>query len=221
VSTRRLWVIDPSVNHPEDEGVRNVIGDWSGETRVFRPVLSAGEGPDENTGYDVDAVALLGSASSVYDPLPWYAPLAAWLAPILKGEVPVPVLGICFGHQMMAHCAGGEVGYLTPEQDKQVTVETTRLEGARLLPGRHDLRVAVSHNEEVKRLPPGYQAIASRGAVAIDGMQHQTLPLFSFQFHPEAGEDFARTSGIDAAAMDSRQREDSDRLLRAFRAFAQ
>lgn len=217
----RLWVIDPSVCRAEDQGVRNVIGDWRGESRVFQSALSPGDGPVPETGYDTDAVVLLGSAASVHDDYPWLGPLAAWLAPILSGKVAVPLLGVCFGHQLMAHCAGGEVGYLTPDQAKRCAVETTRMDGARLLPGRHDLRVVVSHREEVKSLPADYQSIARRGSVAIDALQHAALPLWGVQFHPEAGLDFALASGIDPAGLDAQQQADAKRLLDAFRRVAQ
>ena len=91
------------------------------------------------------------------------------------------------------------------------------LEGGRLLPGRHALRVVVSHREEVKRLPRGFRSVARRRGVAIDGMEHDTLPVFSFQFHPEAGEEFAGRAGLDLREIDDRLREDSRRLLGAFR----
>ena len=52
--------------------------------------------------------------------------------------------------------------------------------------------------------------------MACDGLEHETLPIFSFQFHPEARDDFARHAGIDPAAIDDRVREDSRRLLDAF-----
>ena len=69
----------------------------------------------------------------------------------------------------------------------------------------------------MQSLPDGYEIIARRDSIAIDGMQHTSLPLWSFQFHPEAGTDFARTSGIDPTLLSARQRTDSHRLLSAFR----
>ena len=77
-----MWVIDPSQNHPEDQGVAEILQDWSGESRLFRPALD-GDGPGPGDGYDVDAIVLMGSAASVDDDLPWLGPLRAWLQPIL------------------------------------------------------------------------------------------------------------------------------------------
>ena len=56
----RLWVIDPSMNNPEDEGIATIVDDWPGESRIFRPVLSPGDGPDPQSGYDTDGIVLMG-----------------------------------------------------------------------------------------------------------------------------------------------------------------
>ena len=50
----------------------------------------------------------------------------------------------------------------------------------------------------------------------IDGLEHRTLPIFSFQFHPEAREEFARRAGLPLASIDSRLRRDGGRVLAAF-----
>ena len=216
----RLWIIDPSTRRPEEQGVGSILQGWPGESRLFRPALRPGDGPEPETGYAADGFVLMGSAASVYEPLPWIAPLAAWLGPLLTGEVRRPLLGICFGHQLIAHAGGGEIGDLTEDRAKRVAVEISELEGGRLLPGRHELRVVVSHREEVKRLPRGFRPVARRRGVAVDGMEHDDLPVFSFQFHPEAGEEFAGHAGLDLREIDDRLREDSRKLLAAFRDMA-
>ena len=75
-------------------------------------------------------------------------------------------------------------------------VEESTLDGSRLLPDESSLRVVVSHREEVKRAPDEYRVTASRGPVAIDGLEHRTRPVFSFQFHPEAGGEFASAEQV-------------------------
>jgi GMP synthase-like glutamine amidotransferase len=211
-----LWVIDPSLRNPEDQGIGEILAGWPGGARIFRPSLSTGDGPKASDGHDADAVVLMGSAASVHDEHAWLPPLGEWLAPIVRGDARVPLLGICFGHQLLAHLAGAEVGWIGPGRAKRVGVETSRLDGGRLLPGHHDLRVVVSHREEVKSVPAGYRSTATRGPIAIDGLEHESLPLFAFQFHPEAREDFAARAGIVTTAIDDRVRADSRRLLDAF-----
>jgi GMP synthase-like glutamine amidotransferase len=213
----RLWIIDPSLHHAEDQGVAEILRGWTGSSRLFQPGLDPGDGPRPRSGYDCDGVVLLGSVASVYDTQhDWLPRLAAWIRPLLKGEPCIPVLGICFGHQLIAHLARGRIDYVAAERSKILGVEDTRLEGGRLLPGEHALRVVVSHREEVKQAPPDYRITARRDNSPIDGLEHRTLPVFSFQFHPEAREEFARRAGLAPTLIDDRLREDSRRVLAAF-----
>ncbi len=211
-----LWVIDPSLEHPEDQGIEQILRPWPGASRVFRPGLRPGDGPGPESGYDVDGIVLMGSAASVLDDHPWMRPLEAWLRPLLEGELRIPVLGICFGHQMIAHVARGRVDWVDPDRRKIVGVESTHLGGGRLIRGEHQLRVVVSHREVVKVAPAEYRVTASRVHSPVDGLEHESLPVFSYQFHPEAREEFARRAGIRPEAIDDRLRADSDRVLAAF-----
>lgn len=214
----RLWVIDPSLACPETQGIAAITEGFRGDVRLFSPSLSPGDGPDERSGHDTDGVVLMGSAASVADDHPWLSPLMSWLDPVLSGAARIPLLGICFGHQAIAYRAGGQVGFLEANRTKRVGVEESRLTGSRLLPGVDRLRVVVSHREEVQSCPPGYRVVARRGPVAIDGLEHETLPIFAFQFHPEAGTEFAERVGIDSSQLDERLRTDSRMLLDSFRA---
>jgi len=215
-----LWIIDPSVARAENQGAQQVARDWPGPVTIFRPALSSGDGPTPSTGHAAAAAVLMGSAASVHDDLPWLTELTAWVRPLVTGEVRLPLLGICFGHQLLAHVAGAPVDFVLDDRSKLVGVEETRLEGSRLLPDADRLRVVVSHREEVKRCPAGFRVVAHRRPIAIDGIEHPTLPLFGFQFHPEASTEFAAYAGIDPSLLDRRQREDSQRLLAAFRRLA-
>ena len=212
-----LWVIDPSVSHAEDQGVEAILEDWPGRARVFRPALQPGDGPGPDSGYETDGIVLMGSATSVHDDPPWMRPLADWLRPVLEGRTKLPLLGICFGHQLVAHLAGAPVDFVTPSRDKRVAVEWSSLRGGRLLPGEQRLKVVVSHREEVMDVPQSYALSARRDGVRVDGLEHGALPIFTFQFHPEARAEFAARSGLTAAAIDARVSEDSRRLLGAFR----
>jgi len=211
----KLWVIDSALHLPEEQGAEEIRSRWSGESRLLRPVLS-GDGPDSSTGYEFDALVLMGSAASVYDTTEWLTSLRDWLRPVLTGEVVRPVLGICFGHQLIGEMAGAKVEFLEPSKDKRVGVELTRFEGSRLLPEATDLRVVVSHREAVVETPENYLVTASRPGVQVDGLEHESLPVFSYQFHPEAREEFAGRAGIDESEIDDRLRADSRLVLDAF-----
>ena len=210
-----MWVIDPSLRNTEDQGVAEILRGWSGESRLFRPALDA-DGPGPGDGYDVRAIVLMGSAASVHDDLGWLDSLRAWLRPILDGEQRRALLGICFGHQLIAEMAGGRVDWLEQSRDKRVGVERTEMRGSRLLREDADLRVVVSHRETVVEVPRDYRVTASRPGVPYDGLEHETLEIFSYQFHPEARDEFALRSGIPAEEIDASVRADSRRVLDGF-----
>ncbi len=214
---RRLWVVDPSLSCAEDQGVTEILWGWPGSFRVFRPCLDPEDRLESEVGYETDGVVVMGSAASVYEDQPWMDRLAQWLHPVLRGEVVLPVLGICFGHQLIAHLAGSRVGFNSVDRAKSIGVATSRLDGGRLLPGAHALRVVISHREQVETVPAGYRVVASRTGTPIDGMEHERLPVFSFQFHPEARDQFAKRAGLAPSSIDDRVRGDSRKLLGAFR----
>ena len=216
----KLLVIDPSIAFPEDEGIREVAGDWPGEVRVLQPGLKPGDGPAPGDGYDVGGVVLMGSRASVHDDLPWLSPLGRWLDPILEGEAPIPLLGICFGHQVIGHQRGAGVGFVHADRKQELGLQETVLAGSRLVPDLDRMRVVVSHNEEVKDLPAGYRVVATRGGIRIDGMEHETLPIFSYQFHPEARREFLSERKVDLTGLDEDAVAKMSRLLAAFRAVA-
>lgn len=95
-----------------------------------------------------------------------------------------PILGICMGHQLMAHVLGGEVGK-GPSAEYGVS-EIVVDEPDLLLEGMPPkFRAWVSHFDEVKKMPPGFRSLAHSDTCAVEAMRHEKLPLFGVQFHPE------------------------------------
>jgi GMP synthase (glutamine-hydrolysing) len=213
----RLLVIDPSVTKAESEGTAAILAGWEGERQVVQPALRPGDGPAPGFGYQLAGVVVMGSAASPVAQIPWLQALKAWLEPVISGETELPLLGICFGHQLLAYLAGGAVGYLRSDRDKEVGCRITELSGGRLLPGRHRLQVIISHREVVHTVPPELRIVGSRPGVPIDAIEHRHLPLFGVQYHPEARADFCRDHGLDFAPVAEQIRSDGNRLLEAFR----
>jgi GMP synthase-like glutamine amidotransferase len=213
----RLLVVDPSVAWPEEDGARAVVGDWPGESRVLRPALRPGDGPGPGDGYDADGIVVMGSRTSVLDELPWLRGLAAWLRPLLSGSRPLPVLGICFGHQLIGSLAGAEVGFVHPDHRAELGVRTTRFEPCALVSAGANFPVLVSHREELRGVPPGYRVVARRRGAPIDAIEHERLPLYGVQFHPEADRGFLERREQDASAVTSELLAPSREILARFR----
>lgn len=212
----RLLVIDPSIVWPENAGVAEIVGDWPGTWRVVRPALEPGTGPKPGDPYDADAIVVMGSRASVSDDLPWLRELCTWLDPVIAGTRRIPLLGICFGHQLIAHRAGAPVGKIRADGSEEKGVQTTHFSGSRLAPDG-PMRVVASHGEEVREAPAGFRVTASRDRVRIDALEHEAAPIYSVQFHPEARAEFLSRRGLGTGPDDARAFEEQARYLAAFR----
>jgi len=127
---------------------------------------------------------LSGSHASAYE--------EALQAPKAVFELGVPVLGICYGMQTMAHQLGGKVelgkvrefGYA----EVRARGHTRLLEGLedfRTAEGHGMLKVWMSHGDKVVTMPPGFALMASTGSCPISGMADEKRRFYGVQFHPE------------------------------------
>jgi GMP synthase (glutamine-hydrolysing) len=100
------------------------------------------------------------------------------------GDIKLPLLGICYGHQMIAHVFGGKVEkgesaeYGTGEIE--IDDEDTLFKG---VPKK--LKAWVSHFDQVTELPNGFVKLAHSEVCSIEAMRHKERPIFGVQFHPE------------------------------------
>ena len=149
---------------------------------VVADVQSGAALPDPN---NVAGVVVTGSHDMVTDHAVWSERTAAWLRSAVEQQI--PVLGICYGHQLLAYALGGEVGN-NPRGTETGTVEVYLNEAGsadRLLGGlANPLRVQVSHQQTVLTLPSGARHLAWS-----DRDAHQAFVVgdaaWGVQFHPE------------------------------------
>jgi GMP synthase (glutamine-hydrolysing) len=97
-----------------------------------------------------------------------------------------PVLAICYGMQVVAHLAGGDVKSAGRREYGRAELQVE--ENCGLFDGfpQHDhMQVWMSHGDHVDVPPPGYVATASSASVPIAAMRHREKPIHCVQFHPE------------------------------------
>ncbi len=166
---------------------------------------------------DVAAVVVTGSSAMVTDAAAWSERTAEWLLGAVKAGT--PVLGICYGHQLLAHALGGEVAY-NPRGRRLGTVDvhlTDHALGDPLFEGLPAvLHVAVSHRQVVTQAPPGATLLAT-----TSHDPHHAFRLaeraWGLQFHPEYDADIVRAYVEDRHAQLLAEGLDPDALTREAR----
>ena len=138
---------------------------------------------------DCDAYIISGSRSSVYEAEPWIVKLAAYVRELYAAER--RIVGICFGHQMLAHALGGRTerahqGWGVGRHRNEVLADADWLQ-----PARADFTLYFSHQDQVTMLPPEGRLIARNGHCphAVIEVGGRALGI---QGHPEFTADFAR-----------------------------
>jgi GMP synthase (glutamine-hydrolysing) len=130
-------------------------------------------------------VVITGSAAMVTDRHPWSEYTAAWLLDAMKHGV--PILGICYGHQLLAHALGGQVDY-HPRGREMGTKVIHRAPAAlddelfNTLPERFPAHV--THMQSVLRVPAGSEVLAWNPFEAHHAVRFAPR-AWGVQFHPE------------------------------------
>jgi len=155
-----------------------------------------------------DGVVMTGSPAMVTDREPWSEQLAAWLATQAHGQV--PVLGVCYGHQLLAHALGGAVDW--HPQGREIGTTAIHLTDAGnndpllgTLPSR--FLAQVTHAQRVSRLPDEAVLLAQNPFESHHAFRIGEA-TWGLQFHPEFSADVMRAY-LDVAA-DALRKEKRD-----------
>ena len=229
----KILIVKAGGTFPDYAGKRNDFEHWT--------AAGMGLGADQWEAVNVQAgaplpdfaefagCAVTGSHDMVTDEAPWMLETMALLR--RAADAGFPVLGICFGHQLLAHGLGGEAGY-HPEGLEIGTADITLTEAARqdpLFSGLPEVFPGhVTHSQTALRLPKGATLLATGSHDP-----HQAFRLgqsvWGVQFHPEFDgpaireyiarrSDFLKEQGRDVAAILATVRDtpESASLLKRF-----
>ena len=124
-------------------------------------------------------IILSGGPASVYES-------QAPLSPPELFHLGIPVLGICYGMQLMAHILGGQVARSAKREfgrsEMFIDGDQDLFAG---LNGDRPMQVWMSHGDRIERLPPGFQTIAHSTNSPVAAIRNEALKLYGVQFHPE------------------------------------
>lgn len=198
--------------------IRDQFGDFEhwflrGLTAADTQLVNAMEATALPACNDIDGVVITGSPAMVTDREPWSERLAEWLATQAHGQV--PILGVCYGHQLLAHALGGAVDWHPQGREIGTTPIHLTDAGTRdpllgTLPAR--FLAQVTHAQRVSRLPDE--------AVLLAGNDYESHHAFrvgdatwGLQFHPEFSADVMRAYLHAGAEALRKNQRDPDQLL--------
>ncbi|WP_458185695.1 type 1 glutamine amidotransferase [Haladaptatus sp. NG-WS-4] len=170
----RLRIAFLNAAHGDENTRRNFRRELDADLAEFD--VTEGHLPDH---FKFDAAVVSGSRSSVYWDEAWIPPLKEWLE--VAAENGMPMLGICYGHQLLADVLGGDVRDMGEYEIGYREVE--HVGGSPLFEGIDRRFVAfTTHSDEVTELPPGAESLAEN-----DYSNHafRKGDVFGVQFHPE------------------------------------
>jgi GMP synthase-like glutamine amidotransferase len=146
--------------------------------------VQAGELPEPSAH---DAVLITGSPAGVYDPLPWIAPLSEFIRTAKDSRM----VGVCFGHQIMAEALGGHVEKSTKGWGAGLHHYSV-LRGEPWISGEGKVAIPASHQDQVVIQPSSTEVVAASDFTPYAALAWTDRPAISFQFHPEFSPDFAK-----------------------------
>lgn len=210
---KQIAIIDPFVKSPAVSCFNRLVQMLNLPASYHLPSLFGNEtlyrDQDKTSAYIV-----LGSASHVHENLPWHTPLAQFLVEELHKNK--PVLGCCFGHQLMCHAFGAKVEYYESQEVKlsgkrKVTICQDQWNFAK----GEEFHLAITHRQVVKDLPATLIELGQ--GLSHDIVIHQTLPFLGTQAHPEASSYFCQHDIQNLTISEEKlTQDDGERLIRRF-----
>lgn len=174
--------------------------------------VAAGESPGHPEEWD--GIVVTGSPAMVTDREEWSELTGAWLAQAVDQQI--PLLGVCYGHQLLAHALGGDVGY-HPRGRESGTYTVECLAAAETdplftrLPA--NFKAQLTHRQSILTLPEGAVLLARNSFEP-----HQAFRVgpcaWGVQFHPEFSDE-VMAAYLEVQAPDLEKEQLDVRALRA------
>ena len=147
------------------------------EAHVYAEMIPWERAAERMPRVNLNGIILSGGPASVYE-------AGAPTLPAAVLESGVPVLGICYGLQLLAHALGGHVAPSTLREYGAAQIEVTRENG--LFAGQpREQEVWMSHGDRVERLPAGFATVARSRNSPCAAVADEARGLYGLQFHPE------------------------------------
>ncbi len=201
MSIKPLLIIQPASSYDDLPELCNRRGDeitWLSESMDIDPsniiVVKVYKDEPLPAPEDVHAAIITGAIDMVTDDHPWIETTAQWVREAMLAET--PLLGICFGHQLIAHALGGGVGN-NPNGAKFGNTQIQKTGSATNDPIFADLpdslNMQVFHFQSVLSLPEGAEVLATSEHDPFHAVKYAPYS-WGVQFHPEFDADIMKGS---------------------------
>ncbi|MBN2601050.1 MAG: glutamine-hydrolyzing GMP synthase, partial [Candidatus Marinimicrobia bacterium] len=167
----KVWIIDFGSQYTQ------LIARRVREMSVYSEIVLPDIRPEDVTSNNISALILSGGPSSVYEDK------APDIDPLLF-EMGLPVLGICYGLQLMSRHFGAKVHSENRREYGRSTIQF-RKKSALFQDVEDNTTVWMSHGDHVDSLPEGFDIVAVSENSAPAAIEHSHKPLLGLQFHPE------------------------------------
>ena len=148
------------------------------ESNTYCEIIPHDAGNEILHEQDVIGVILSGGPNSVYEE-------GAPMAPAWVFDAGVPVLGICYGMQLIAHQLGGKVEPGTEHEYGHAVIHKDGRDNILFEGLDNEIPVWMSHGDRIEELPPGFRSLAYSENSPIAAMGNEQGTYFGIQFHPE------------------------------------
>ena len=186
IPEKHLMVIDPAVLKPAIESYNRIASVAPYPATYHLPALF-GTNSLNMFNKNVRGIIVLGSAASVNDDNKWQQDISDIM--IDASANCIPVLGLCYGHQLIGHIYGGKVEPLWSGEKKQGE-RIVRLKKSNIWGEPSTGPLLYSHQDGITEVPPDFEIIADSDLVSTDAIASKSEPVWGFQTHLEATQAF-------------------------------
>ena len=153
------------------------------ELHVYCELYSCQVAASELAQHEIKAIILSGGPSSVYDADAPHVSKETWE---LIEQKNIPVLGICYGMQELAHVFGGKVVKGLKHEYGKAMVHRAEACNSILFQGMpKEFQMWMSHGDKLEKIPPGFSFVAATENAEFVAMENLEKRIWGLQFHPE------------------------------------
>ena len=193
INNKSLMVIDPAAVTPSIESFNRISKVAPFNVTYHLPALYGTDSLHKEYHKDTLGIIVLGSATSVNDKNHWQDEIVKIILDGANNNI--PILGLCYGHQLLGKIFGGVVEPLWEGEIKRGN-RNVELKDSMIWGEPQSGLLLYSHQDGITQMPPNFNILGSSKMVSIDAIEADDKPIWGFQTHLEATESFVKEHNL-------------------------